>query len=89
MAPFGSGSEVLCAPGVGVDFPDEGNHKLVGLQVLSFDGSLPLGKKGYSAEPDTLVCRNRSSATVVVDEDLVAHFGPTPCDPGYLCLLAV
>ena len=51
-------SEALWDPeyqGIVVDFAKEGSYDFVGIEVLGLSGYLPLGKRGYDSESDTLL----------------------------------
>ena len=51
-------SEALWDPeyqGIVVDFPKEDSHDFVGIEVLGLSAYLPLGKRGYDSESDTLL----------------------------------
>ena len=51
-------SEALWDPeyqGIAVDFAKEGSYDFVGIEVLGLSGYLPLGKRGYDSESDTLL----------------------------------
>ena len=51
-------SEALWDPeyqGIVVDFAKEDSYDFVGIEVLGLSGYLPLGKRGYDSESDTLL----------------------------------
>ena len=51
-------SESLWDPeyqGIVVDFAKEGSYDFVGIEVLGLSGYLPLGKRGYDPDSDTLL----------------------------------
>ena len=52
--PHGATYEVEGLSWVIVDVPDEVSNKAVGLEVIGISAFIPLGKRGYCAETDTL-----------------------------------
>ena len=74
-----------------IDVPDEDSYKAVGLEVIGVSAWLPLGKRGYCKETDTLTFGgNAETATVIAENgDLVAYWSPDQYDPDYLLPIAV
>ncbi len=74
-----------------VDVPDEDSYEAVGLEVFAISAWLPLGKRGYCEETDTLtIGRGVETSTVVAENgDLVAYWAPDEYDPADLVPIAV
>ena len=66
-----------------LDLATENQHsKVVAVEVLHASAYLPLGRKGYDPETDTLMLGTREGATEIdVLGDLVAYWKPDPVDP--------
>ena len=74
-----------------IDVPDEDSYEAVGLEVFAISAWLPLGKRGYCAETDTLTFGHGTETATVVAEngDLVAYWRPDQYDPGDTVAVAV
>ena len=74
-----------------IDLPDEDSYEAVGLEVFAISAWLPLGKRGYCVETDTLtIGHGVETATVVAENgDLVAYWAPDEYDPDDLSPIAV
>lgn len=74
-----------------VDVPDEDSYEAVGLEVFAISSWLPLGKRDYCEETDTLtIGRGAETATLVAENgDLVAYWRPDEYDPDDLTPIAV
>ena len=61
------------------------------LEVIGVSAWLPLGKRSYCRETDTLTFGGNVEAATVIAEngDLVAYWGPDQYDPDYLVPIAV
>ena len=69
-------SEALWDPeyqGIVVDFDKEGSYDFVGIEVLGLSGYLPLGKRGYDSESDTLLMGR--TPTPGVEPELIIENG--------------
>ena len=71
--------------------PDDESHCAVELEVIGISAWLPLGKRGYCEETDTLtIGRGVETATIVAESgDLVAYWAPDEYDPADLVPIAV
>ena len=71
--------------------PDDKSHRAVELEVIGISAWLPLGKRGYCEETDTLtIGRGVETATVVAESgDLVAYWAADEYDPADLVPIAV
>ena len=74
-----------------IDLLDWNSHVPVGLEVIGVSAWLPLGKRGYSKETDTLTFGSDAETATVIAEngDLVAYWSPDQYDPDYLLPIAV
>ena len=74
-----------------IDLLDWKSHVPVGLEVIGVSAWLPLGKRGYSKETDTLTFGSDAETATVIAEngDLVAYWSPDQYDPDYLLPIAV
>ncbi len=66
-----------------VDLADDEGRHVVGLEVLGASSYLPLGRRGYDAETDTLTLGATMSdpAHVTENGDLVTYWRELPPDP--------
>lgn len=89
--PSGGTYELATVGMVMVDVPDEDSYEAIGLEVFAISSWLPLGKRGYCEETDTLtIGRGVETATVVAENgDLVAYWAPDEYDPADLVPIAV
>ena len=71
--------------------PDEESREAAELEVIGIGAWLPLGKRGYCHETDTLTFgHSPETATVVAENgDLVAYWRPDQYDPGDTVVIAV
>jgi hypothetical protein len=71
--------------------PDGESHCAVELEVIGVSGWLPLGKRGYCEETDTLTFGDSvAEATIIAENgDLIAYWAPDEYDPGDLVAIAV
>ena len=67
------------------------SHVPVGLEVIGVSAWLPLGKRGYCKETDTLTFGSDTETATVIAEngDLIAYWSPDQYDPDYLLPIAV
>ena len=74
-----------------IDLLDWKSHVPVGLEVIGVSAWLPLGKRGYCKETDTLTFGgNVETATVIAENgDLIAYWSPDQFDPDHLLPIAV
>ena len=89
--PSCGGYEVAESWSIILHVPDDESHCAVELEVIGIGAWLPLGKRGYCAETDTLtIGRDVETATVVAENgDLVAYWAPDEYDPDDLSPIAV
>lgn len=66
-----------------VDLATEDGHDIVGIGALCASLYLPLGKKGYDAETDTLLMGNSTSDAALVTEngDFIGYWQADENDP--------
>ena len=71
--------------------PEDESRCAAELEVIGISAWLPLGKRGYSKDTDTLTFgRDAETATIIAENgDLVAYWRPDEDDPGYLSPIAV
>ena len=71
--------------------PDDESRCAVELEVIGISAWLPLGKRGYCAETDTLTigCGVETATVVAENGDLVAYWAPDEYDPDDLSPIAV
>ena len=71
--------------------PEDESRCAAELEVIGISAWLPLGKRGYCAETDTLTFgRFAETATVVAENgDLIAYWRPDEYDPDDLVAIAV
>ena len=71
--------------------PEDESRCAAELEVIGISAWLPLGKRGYSEDTDTLIFGNSVvTATIVAENgDLVAYWGPDEYDPDYTVPIAV
>ncbi|MDE2787207.1 MAG: hypothetical protein OXL37_11140 [Chloroflexota bacterium] len=71
--------------------PEKESRCAAGLEVIGVSAWLPLGKRGYCKETDTLTFGgNVETATVIAENgDLIAYWSPDQYDPDYLLPIAV
>ena len=74
--PSGATREVEGPGWVMIDLPDEKSHEAIALEVIGISAWLPLGKRGYSKEKDTLTFGDYAEPPAVVGEycDLIAYW---------------
>ena len=74
-----------------IDLPDEDSYEAIALEVIGISAWLPLGKRGYCAETDTLtIGHGTETATVIAENgDLIAYWRPDQYDPSYLTPIAI
>ena len=74
-----------------VDVPEEDSYEAVGLEVFAISAWLPLGKRDYCEETDTLTigCGVETATVVAENGDLVAYWAPDEYDPADLVPIAV
>ena len=89
--PSGGTYELATAGMVMIDVPDDDSYEAVGLEVIGVSAWLPLGKRGYCAETDTLTFGHSTETATVVAEngDLAAYWRPDQYDPGETVVIAV
>lgn len=89
--PSGGTYELATVGMVMIDVPDEDSYEAIGLEVFAISAWLPLGKRGYCEETDTLtIGRGAETATIIAENgDLVAYWGPDEYDPGDTVPIAV
>ena len=89
--PSGATYELATVGMVMIDLPDEDSYEAIALEVFAISAWLPLGKRGYCEETDTLtIGRGVETATVVAENgDLVAYWAPDEYDPADLVPIAV
>lgn len=89
--PSWGGYEVAQNWSIILHVPDDESHCAVELEVIGISMWLPLGKRGYCEETDTLtIGRGVETATVVAENgDLVAYWAPDEYDPADLVPIAV
>lgn len=71
--------------------PEDESRGAAELEVIGVSAWLPLGKRGYCEETDTLTFGgNVETATVIAENgDLIAYWSPDQYDPDYLLPIAV
>ena len=71
--------------------PEDESRCAAELEVIAISAWLPLGKRGYCAETDTLTFgRGAETATIVAENgDLIAYWRPDEYDPDDLVAIAV
>ena len=71
--------------------PEDESRCAAALEVIGISAWLPLGKRGYCAETDTLtIGHGTETATVIAENgDLVAYWRPDQYDPSYMTPIAV
>ena len=89
--PSGATREVEGLGWVMIDLPDEKSHEPIALEVIGISAWLPLGKRGYCAETDTLTFGHGTETATVIAEngDLTAYWRPDQYDPGDTVVIAV
>lgn len=89
--PSGATYELEKVGMVMIDLPDESSYEAIALEVIGISAWLPLGKRAYCRETDTLTFGDGvKTATVVAENsDLVAYWGPDEYDPDDLTPIAV
>ena len=89
--PTGGGYEVAENWSIILHVPEDESRRAAELEVIGVTAWLPLGKRGYCKETDTLTFGgNAETATVIAENgDLVAYWGPDQYDPDYLAPIAV
>lgn len=89
--PSGATHEVEYLGWVMIDLPDEESHEAIALEVIGISAWLPLGKRGYSQETDTLTFGDlpEPAAVVAVNGDLVTHWRRDASATGGLTAVAV
>lgn len=71
--------------------PEDASRCAAALEVIGISAWLPLGKRGYCAETDTLtIGHGTETATVIAENgDLIAYWRPDQYDASYLMPIAV
>ena len=71
--------------------PEDESRCAAALEVIGISSWLPLGKRAYSKETDTLTFGNGTETATVIAEngDLIAYWRPDNYDPSYLTAIAV
>lgn len=89
--PTCGGYEVAANWSIIVHVPNEESREAAALEVIGIGAWLPLGKRGYCPETDTLTFgHSLKTATVIAENgDLVAYWRPDHYDPSYLTPIAV
>lgn len=74
-----------------IDLLDRESHVPVGLEVIGISAWLPLGKRGYSKDTDTITFGGDAETATVIAEngDLIAYWSPDQYDPDLLLPIAV
>ena len=89
--PTGGGYEVAENWSIILHVPEDERRCAAALEVIGISSWLPLGKRGYCEETDTLtIGRGAETATVVAENgDLIAYWRPDQYDPSFLLPIAV
>ena len=89
--PTGGGYEVAENWSIILHVPEHESRGAAELEVIGVSAWLPLGKRGYSKETDTLTFGSDAETATVIAEngDLVAYWSPDQYDPDYLLPIAV
>ncbi len=89
--PSGATREVEGLGWVMIDLPDEKSHEPIALEVIGISAWLPLGKRGYRDETDTLTFGNGAENAAVIGKngDLITYWRRDSSAPGGLTVFAV
>ena len=89
--PSGATYEVEGLGWVMIDLPDEESHEAIALEVIGISAWLPLGKRGYRDDTDTLPFGNGAENAAVIGKngDLVTYWRRDASAAGGLTVFAV
>lgn len=89
--PSGATYELEKVGMVMIDLPDEKSYVAIALEVIGISAWLPLGKRGYCEETDTLTFGDGvAKATIIAENgDMIAYWAPDEYDPTDLVAIAV
>ena len=89
--PSGATREVEGLGWVMIDLPDEKSHEPIALEVIGISAWLPLGKRGYCDETDTLTFGNGAENAAVIGRngDLITYWRRDSSAAGGLTVFAV
>ena len=89
--PTGGGYEVAENWSIIFHVPEDESRCAVELEVIGISAWLPLGKRAYCKETDTLTFGNGTETATVIAEngDLIAYWRPDEYDPDDLTPIAV
>ena len=89
--PTCGGYEVAANCSIILHVPEDESHCAAELEVIGISAWLPLGRRGYCRETDTLNFGDGTENATVVAEygDLIAYWRPDEYDPGGLSPFAV